>query len=548
MRYKLWVSAAVALGALVVGLGTWSLRGPAQPAPSVLPDSRPAASAGQRGAASAPAASAATAGPTVTAAAGVGAGAASAGSGAEAGSAPSTPPAPVECLDLVPAETLLCWYGRPFPDTAAPDAPNAVQLLLEWVPHALNNRDRLWARGLEAFNLAIRYPHVLALIDARAKLDESRNPPIPRGDRIRFALIVDVAGDDEAFARVIQAAINEQTDRDNSTLTRQQAGRWSYMELRDTRLPDWCTIAWGNIGSFFVFAIGPEVWPSIAAVAGGRQEALSHTGWLERVRDDRARHALIEIIVRAQEIRERLDPFVDGRATAFFSAWQAEDIERSHWALGFEGRAMYCVANFIENGQPRQRLLADPNIDNPDLLATIPEGARYAIYHVPPAEVLPRFFNGLLATRTAAERRNVHRLWKRIQQERGFDADRDILAHMGEYIVMHNDPPHPLHIPLAMTTLTEIRDEPAQVSRAIDALSEAWRDAQQKFQEANGEGPNNMLIDRDNDGIWYVKFGPGLAGPAWLVTDKFLITSWSPTALRMYLDKIGDRAGRRLRE
>ncbi len=318
------------------------------------------------------------------------------------------------------------------------------------------------------------------------------------------------------------------------------------MELSDQRLPEWCTIAWGNIEPFFIFAVGPDVWPEIAAVAAGQTEALSHTQWLETARDERARNALIEIIVRSQEIRERLDPFVDGRATAFFAAWHADDIERSHWAIGFEGRAMYCIANFIEDGQPRQRLLADPNIRNPELLATIPEGARYAIYHVKPAQTLPSFFNGLLATRSEAERRNIKRLWERIQKERGFDADRDILAHLGEYIVMHNDPPHPLHIPLAMTTLTEIRDEPQQVSRAIDALCEAWRDAQRKFQEATGEGPNNVLIDRDNDGVWYVKLGPVFDGPAWVVTDRFLITSWSSWALSSYLDKVGDKAGKRL--
>jgi hypothetical protein len=534
MAYKIGIGIAALVAAMAVGWGTWTLSGTAQPPATVTHAAAPSAPAPAQPA---------------SAAADVAAPAVASASGPVTSEPVSPRPVPpiAEGLDLVPAETLMCWYGRPFPDTAqAADAPNFMQFLMQLVPLALNNEARLWARGLEAFNLAIRYPHVVALVDARAIFDESKSPPIPRGDRIRFALIVQTDGQDEPFARVIQAAINEQTDRDNSKLSRQQAGNWPYMELRDQRLPDWCTIAWGNIGSFFVFTIGPDVWPDIAAVAGGQKEALSHTEWLENARDERARHALIEIIVRSQDIRERLDPFVDGRATAFFSAWQAEGIERSHWALGFEGRAMYCIANVIENGQPRQRLLADPNIKNPDLLATIPDTARYAIYHISPADTLPRFFNALLATRTARERQNVHRLWKQIQEERGFDADRDILAHMGEYIVMHNDPPHPFRIPLAMTTLTPIREEPQQVSRAVDALSEAWRDAQQKFRETTGDGPNNMLIDRDNDGIWYVKFGLGFAGPAWIVTDRFLITSWSPSALRSYLEKVGDRAGRPL--
>jgi len=533
MRYKFGIAAGAAL---VVVLAAWSWREPDRPASSSAP-SLPSAAVAPQEPAQASAATSADPGSTDRS--------------APSSTRPVSPPS--ECLDLVPAETLLCWYGRPFPDMAPPtDGPSPMRLLLDLFGHALDNEARLWARGLEGFNLAIRFPHVFALINAHAKVDESKNPPIVRGDRIEFALIVETRGHDEPFARVIQAAINEQTDREKAHLERRQAEGWSYMELRDERLPEYCRLAWGNIGPCFVFTVGQDVWPRVAAVAAGRQEALSHTDWLEGVRGPRARQALIEIIVHSQDIRGRLDPFVDGRATAFFSAWQADDIERSHWALGFEGRAMYCLANFVENGQPRQRLLADPNVDDPVLLATIPEGARYAVYRVSPAETLPRFFNGLLATRDARERRTIRRLWKQIQEERGFDADRDILAHLGEHIVMHNDPPHPLHIPLAMTTLTEIRDEPAQVSRAIDALCEAWRDAQQKFeaqlkaQNSDGELPPSMIIDRDTTGIWYMKFGL-FAGPAWVVTDRYLITSWSSEALRAYLDKVGERAGRRPR-
>jgi hypothetical protein len=107
---------------------------------------------------------------------------------------------------------------------------------------------------------------------------------------------------------------------------------------------------------------------------------------------------------------------------------------------------------------------------------------------------------------------------------------------------MHNDPPHPLHIPLAMTTLTEIRSEPTLVRRTVDAVGEAWR-AEQRRRADEGERPGGFSIERDAQGIWYVQY-PFFAGPAWTVTDRFLITSWSPMALRAYLDKIGERAGR----
>ena len=51
--------------------------------------------------------------------------------------------------------------------------------------------------------------------------------------------------------------------------------------------------------------------------------------------------------------------------------------------------------------------------------------------------------------------------------------------------------------------------------------------------------------------MWYLRFGLdgpdwlGLAGPAWTVTDRFIILSWSPLALREYLAKVPDEVKRR---
>jgi len=53
-----------------------------------------------------------------------------------------------------------------------------------------------------------------------------------------------------------------------------------------------------------------------------------------------------------------------------------------------------------------------------------------------------------------------------------------------------------------------------------------------------------QLLHRADDGVWNIQFGP-FAGPAWTVTDRFIITSWSPTALRSYLSKVGDKVGQR---
>lgn len=451
-----------------------------------------------------------------------------------------------EPLDLVPAESLLTWYGRPLPDTTpAGSGPSIFNRLinvgLRLAP--LNPTQKLYARILEGFGMAVGHPHAFVLINAQARPVDS-DPNARRVDKPRFAAIIEI-GDrpeaEQAFGRLIQMAVNEQTDQSRGALQVKKAQRWEYQELRDERLPD-TIIAWGRIGQHLVIAVGPDVWPSIAAVAAGEAPALSRANWLEQVRGERGRRALIEIIVAAGPIRERLDPFVSGRATAFFEAWDAEQVERAHWALGFEGRALYCVAHFLENGQVRERIYADPNIRDPRLIAVIPEDARYAIYHVAPTRFLPRFIDGWLATGDPQSRVRIEQLWARIQEQYEFNAERDILGNLGDNIIMHNFPPHPLHLPLAMTTLTEIRSNPQRVQDTMKAMCQAWQAELTRIQEKEGK-PNPFQVEHDGRGLWHIQY-PWIAGPAWIVTDRFIITSWSPQALREYLDRAGDRVGK----
>lgn len=450
-------------------------------------------------------------------------------------------------IDFVPEDTLLCWAGRPFPDSAAPAPQNPLATLLDLgtrlAGSASSGRVQLSARLFEAFGQVIRYPHAFAMIDARARPTEEESGR--KLDALRFALIVKTS-DPDVFRRIIQKVINEQTDSQRATLSTLKFEDHPYQSLRDQRLPEWCEISWGELQGHFVFTIGTDVWPQIAAVAARRSESLSRTGWVAEARKERQRDALIEIVVNGQEMRNRLDPYLQGRASAFFNAWHAEDIEQAYWALGFHGRAMYCEATFLQGGTARRRLFADESYVDPSLAAVIPDEARYAVYRVPMQQVLPRLVRSLYATRSPELQKAAAEMWERVQRERGFNAERDILAHLGDRILLHNDPPHPFQLPLAMTTLTEIRSDARTVQRTVDVLCGAWRDGLKQIAEESGE-PDPLQVHRDADGIWYVQFGTekfGIAGPAWVVTDRYIITSWSPAALRMYLSKLGDRLGK----
>lgn len=458
-------------------------------------------------------------------------------------------------LDLVPAEALLCWYGEALPDAPPPGTDSTtLQALLElgtrYAAGGGDSQARFGLRVAEMFTHMIRHPHALALIDARA-VPVAGAPESRRVDRLRAALVVQCGSHMEPFLRIVQKAVNEQTNAGTGTLTAHESHGWRYQELRDARLPEWTVVAWGQIDGFFVLTVGAEVWPLIAATAAGERVSLSRDPWYAAARGRGEDPALIEIFVGAEGLRERLDDVLEGRASAFFAAWEAESLTRAHWALGFRERALYCHAHFLVGEETRRRVYADARVSNPVLLATVPPEARYAVYEVPIGRLLPQFFSGLVALQGPKERANIERLWAEIQQQHEFNLERDLLPHLGDRIVLHNSPPHPLRFPLATTILIQIRSEPATVQRAVERFCRAWQATIIAATQQSGVRPP-LVLQRDTDGVWFVRFQTGgadwfgLAGPAWTVTDRYIVASWSPLALRQYLGGIGAAAGQRL--
>lgn len=463
------------------------------------------------------------------------------------GLAPLTHAAPDHPLDLIPVESLLCWKGLPVPDAQqAPAGPSPLSTLLEMFVRIggkpLDSKAQLTVRVFETIGAIARYPFAITLIDARAKptRDDGSGSKV---DQLRIAAVVRTNGKSDPFRRIIQKAINEQTDAGVARLEKKTAERWTYQELRDTRLPPWCVIAWGELGEHFVITVGDGVWPQIASVAVGKAEAVSKNEWVAKIRQRRREEPLIEVILAAQDMRKRLDPFVQGRASAFFNAWRRGKAERMLWELGFQGRALYCTATFRDGGGDELVPYADPNVRKAEFLQTIPEESRYAVYRLSVADFLPRLISSYYATRSAEEREAAARIWAKIQADLGVNAERDALAHLGQNIILHNYPQHPFHLPLAFTSLIEIDEEAAKVKKTLETLCHAWQEAIEQAADETGE-PCIAQLHRDDDGVWFFQFGP-VAGLAWTFTDEFIVTSWSPTALRDYLERIGDKAGKR---
>lgn len=463
--------------------------------------------------------------------------------------------APSGPLTLIPAESMFVWKGLPLPDTTAesgaagPGQRSAIDVLFDvlpqLMPETLDTRGRVTLAVLKSFGEVFRRPFALGIIDARAKIGESGGQS-RKIDKLRTALVVENPAADTTFVKVIQRIVNEFTDQGQARLEKSTFGAWTYYELHDQRLPEWSHVAWGQIEGFFVLTVGEGVWPLVAKVAEGKAPSIATDEWFAPVRATQKTEPLIEVIVAARRIREVLDPLVNGRATQFFDAWTLGEMEKTHWALGFEGRALYCTNYFLDDGKTKRRLYADASIKDPHYLQTVPAEARYAIYRVPVTKFLPRLIASFYSTRRPDEQKLASERWARIQSELGVNVERDALELLGETIVLHNDPPHPLRLPLAFTSLIEIRAEPERVKATLEKLCSAWQTALEETADETGEPPAATL-QRDADGVWSLQFGL-FGGLAWTFTDRFIVTSWAPSALRSYVDKMGEQLGKRSME
>ncbi len=142
-----------------------------------------------------------------------------------------------------------------------------------------------------------------------------------------------------------------------------------------------------------------------------------------------------------------------------------------------------------------------------------------------------------LASQHESRREAYREGWLRFEREYGFDFDHDLLAHLGQRIIIHDFPPHPLAVPLLWTYLVETDGDVTAVRRAVDGMMRAWQSGLPKADGETASGGGFVPeIRRTDDGIWYLQLG--LAGPAIGVADHWIVISFSPAAVRENLRRL----------
>lgn len=454
--------------------------------------------------------------------------------------------------EMVPADSLVVYMARPYgwfrqtsqPGTAASQAGGgasaiaAIVTLLD-ASGLIPDEGQVFADIATALPLLGRFEHALVMLDVSSKVlrrpsePSSSRPPgySLRLRRLQTAVVLRTDGEHRAVLDQLQRIIGRYTHEDTAELSVATAEGHRYQRLADTRLPGWAIWEWGRLGDFFVVSFGEGAFEKVAQVYAGKVPSLSDDPWFQsatvKARGDRA---LAQWFIALSRLEERLAHVVKGRHTRVISALEADKMTHDLWTIGLEGRALTWYRCYRRDGKEITHRYSDPAAYLPEHSRLIPEAARhFAVIRVPTRWLVDNLPRAWMAAQSERHIQTWSRVWQRLEEETGLDIDGDLIKHLGENVVIFDYPPHPLRIPFALTIAIEIDDRTA-VRAAIDALLGAWGRYLDARAKRKGTTLVRVKVHHTRDGLWYLQ--AGILGPALKVTDRYVVISWSPQALR----------------
>jgi hypothetical protein len=207
------------------------------------------------------------------------------------------------------------------------------------------------------------------------------------------------------------------------------------------------------------------------------------------------------------------------------------DVQRGLWAVGREDRYVNasCVLGTAD-GDRHIPITVLPR-ECPRAAAAIPPGATTcAILRCRPKDLILRARDAYLASQRESSRQRWMDLWNDHVAGPDWSVQADLLDQLGPTVVIHNDPPHPLGIPLLFTILVEIEGSADRVSASIDRLFAALEEYLGRNRPEADAGVFEPVLRRAPDGVWYMQMG--LCGPALAVTNRWVVIGYAPDAVR----------------
>lgn len=463
--------------------------------------------------------------------------------GAARAESPTTSKDVTDLARLVPKDALTVYWGRY--DAAMAVANETVVRMLRWVELArqlklIPKPYRTISDIAGTLPLLGKYDHAVALLDV-----SSRSLP-GGGSRLAMlevAIILHTEGDNEPVVNRIRRLLSNYTDKQFGKINViDHDGTKSY-RLADARLPGWATWHWGPVGDCYVIGIGPKAFEKVFAAWRDADKSILADAWFTQARQRcQGPRAMIEWLVNYEAIRKRLEPVVKGRPENVMRALAGGDIQRGFATLRMDDR--YLIVRMVNRfeGKDFFRVLSDPSNLPTERLSDVPADASCAIVKLDLAEWIGRVRDAYLASMIPSQATMWQGAFADLEERNNIRFKTHFFDRLGDHLIVHTWPRHPLDLPMTFTLMFEIDDE-VMVQDAVDVVMGAWQDLQRRAttrrattastnEDGGGDSEDwfRFPIGREPDGMWYIQ--AGLVRPAVAVAHGYLIVSWSPEAVR----------------
>ncbi|MGD2111503.1 MAG: hypothetical protein PVI86_19170 [Phycisphaerae bacterium] len=390
---------------------------------------------------------------------------------------------------------------------------------------------RMWIDSFACFSTVLDYPFAIALLDVASR---------PRTDgghelaSLRLALVCRTGGENDRLDRRIQHLLNTYTNGDDTRLSSRALGRHTVFSLKDRRLPPWLSIGWGQVGEYYVLGLGDGAVEQTAATIADRSKSLAHDDWFKQAfAQAHGTEASASWYVRFDGLTRGSDASFGRKVGAVQEALRLGGVERGLWTVRFADRALEIDGVRRRGGVDEVTPIASRRFLTKLHDPVIPDEATgYTVIDCEPQTVLKGIADAVLASKSPGARQSTLDLWGRLAAGAGVSIHEDIMSQLGSPVVIHNHPRHALRLPLAWTILVRVDGDAGALRTRIDQ----WlANAQKELPEEN-----LLKIRRTEDDIWYIQYG--LMGPGLGMTDKWLVVSFSPYAVRQNLEFLSPKS------
>lgn len=440
--------------------------------------------------------------------------------------------------DCVPQDAMAAYFGRPSAEMMeAPPGGTVDQLAASIIVlkqmGVIPRNAVVLADIVGTLPMLSRRPHALALLDVTSK---EIAPDVYRLNSLQSGLIIDSQGLENVIDRRIRDLLTTYTSQQTNDIEVRRLDGEKYYRLLDRRLPAWSIIEWGQIGPHFLVCVGEGAFKRFADTLRRKAPSLAHDPWYAQAhKRTHGSTSGIEVFVDFDRVRGRIGEVTRGRPEEVLRALQLERLQRFVWTVGFEGRALHSeVVGRDQEGRDLYKMLSGDQVIAPEVARVIPPDAKaYAAFRLPLPETVRNAREAYLQSQSEAKSDRLRQAWRMVEREFKFDIEREVIDHLGDHVVFHNYPPHPLGVPILCTVWIRYDGDRDRMAASIDRVLGAW---QHFFNDRTDTRPSGLRpqIVRDESGIWFLQMG--LIGPAIGVADEWIVVSFSSQAVRENLE------------